>query len=424
MSGLLPNAWHVARREYLQRTRTRTFLIVTLILALVGFSLAMFPIVVRVLGGDEVTRIAIDAREAELEEDPTATLRLLLDAAEAGTIEVTNADDPETARQQVRDDELDGLLTLTRQDGDLAFEYFSDAGLTSQSVIAIRTAATQLAIADRLERAGIDPAQAGQLLAPTAFDLQPVDPDATDPDELYGPNYVIAMAMVILTFTAIVTYGTWVATSVAEEKSSRVMELLITAATPRQLLAGKVLGNGFGGLTQYLVVLGAALIGFILQGFVAERLFGGDATSLTSLELSVLVPFGLLFIPGFLLYCTLDAGLGSLASRQEDVNQVTGPMLFVGMGGYFAAFIGINTPDAGWVQALSLIPFFSPYLLPARQVLTGNVAAWEWALAGVLMVAFLLVAIWIAARIYSAGVLLYGQRGSLRNVWRAVRVDR
>jgi ABC-2 type transport system permease protein len=424
MSGLLPNAWHVARREYLQRTRTRTFLIVTVILALVGFGLAMFPIIVRVLGGDEVTRIAVDAREAELEDDATATLQLLLDAAEAGTVEVTSADDPEAARQQVRDDELDGLLTLSRQDGELVFNYLSDAGLTSQSVIAVRTAATQLAIADRLERAGIDPAQAGQLLAPTAFDLQPVDPDATDPDELYGPNYIIAMAMVILTFTAIVTYGSWVATSVAEEKSSRVMELLVTAATPRQLLAGKVLGNGFGGLTQYLVVLGAALIGFVVQGVVAERLFGNDATSLTNLELSALLPFGLLFIPGFLLYCTLYAGLGSLASRQEDVNQVTGPMLFVGMGGYFAAFIGINTPDAGWVQALSLVPFFSPYLLPARAVLTGNVAAWEWAVAGVLMVAFLLAAIWVAARIYSAGVLLYGQRGSLRNVWRAVRVDR
>ena len=259
---------------------------------------------------------------------------------------------------------------------------------------------------------------------PTAFEVEPVDPDATDPDELYGPNYVVVMAMVILTFTAIVTYGTWVATSVAEEKSSRVMELLITAATPRQLLAGKVLGNGFGGLTQFVAVLLAAAVGFAVQGLVAQRLFGDDGISLAGLDLWILLPFGLLFIPGFLLYCTLYAGLGSLASRQEDVNQVTGPMLFIGMGGYFAAFIGINTPDAGWVQVLSLIPFFSPYLLPARAVLTGDVAAWEWALAGGLMLAFLAVAIWIAARIYSAGVLLYGQRGSLRNAWQAVRVDR
>jgi ABC-2 type transport system permease protein len=424
MTNLFPNAWHIARREYLQRTRTRTFLIVTLILALVGFGLAMFPIVVRLIGGDDVTRVAVDAREADLERDPAATLRLVLNTGEGSAVEVVSTDDPATARQQVRDDELDGLLTLRRQDGDLTFEYFSDAGLTDQSLVAVRSAATQLAIADRLERAGVDPQQAGQIFAPTAFEVEPVDPDATDPDELYGPNYVVVMAMVILTFTAIVTYGTWVATSVAEEKSSRVMELLITAATPRQLLAGKVLGNGFGGLTQFVAVLLAAAVGFAVQGLVAQRLFGDDAISLAGLDLWILIPFGLLFIPGFLLYCTLYAGLGSLASRQEDVNQVTGPMLFIGMGGYFAAFIGINTPDAGWVQVLSLIPFFSPYLLPARAVLTGDVAAWEWALAGGLMLAFLAVAIWIAARIYSAGVLLYGQRGSLRNAWQAVRVDR
>jgi ABC-2 type transport system permease protein len=152
----------------------------------------------------------------------------------------------------------------------------------------------------------------------------------------------------------------------------------------------------------------------------------GEAGSidLQGIDLSVLVPFGLLFIPGFLLYCTLYAGFGSMASRQEDVTQVTGPMLFIGMGGYFASFIAINTPDETWVKVLSLVPFFSPYLLPARHVLTGNVAPWEWLAAGILMLAFLLVALWLAGRIYSAGVLLYGQRSNLRSVWRAVRVDR
>jgi ABC-type Na+ efflux pump permease subunit len=100
MNNLFPNAWHIARREYLQRTRTRTFLIVTLILALVGFGLSMFPIVVRLIGGDEVTRIAVDAREAELEADPVVSLRRLLDAGDEGAIEVTSAEDPEAARQQ------------------------------------------------------------------------------------------------------------------------------------------------------------------------------------------------------------------------------------------------------------------------------------------------------------------------------------
>ena len=112
-----------------------------------------------------------------------------------------------------------------------------------------------------------------------------------------------------------------------------------------------------------------------------------------------------------------------MASRTEDVQQATGPMIFIGLGGYFAAFIALNTPDAAWVKLLSVIPFFSPYMLPMR-MLISSVAPWEWAVGAALMVLFLAGALWLAARVYSAGVLLYGQRASLRSVWRAVRVDR
>ena len=112
-----------------------------------------------------------------------------------------------------------------------------------------------------------------------------------------------------------------------------------------------------------------------------------------------------------------------MASRIEDVQQVTGPMIMIGMVGYLAAFIGMNTPEAAWVQVLSLIPFFSPYLLPVRMLLS-TVAPWEWIAAGGLMIVFLLGALWVAARIYAAGVLLYGQRAGLRAAWRATRVHR
>lgn len=102
---------------------------------------------------------------------------------------------------------------------------------------------------------------------------------------------------------------------------------------------------------------------------------------------------------------------------------VTGPMLMVGMVGYFASFIALSTPEAAWVQPVSLIPFFSPYMLPIRMLLT-SMAPWEWVVAAGLMAIFLVGALWVAARIYSAGVLLYGQRPGLRAMWRAVRVDR
>jgi ABC-2 type transport system permease protein len=428
MMGLFPNAWHVARREYRQRVGSRAFLIVTALLAVAGLTIGMLPVIGRLIEGDATTEIGVYAAEAELRTTSAGAIGAILtardDDADAYRIEAVS--DVDAARQQVRDGEVDALLSVEREeDGDLAWDAFTDASFTDPRLVALRQAATQVTIADRLERAGIDPAQAGDIFAPTTFDVSPLDPAADGPDEDFGPDYLLANALVILTFMAVITYGSWVATSVAEEKSSRVMELLITAASPRQLLAGKVLGTGAAGLTQYVVVLAAVLVAVLLQGVVAERLIGaGAATDLAEVDLGVLVPFAVLFVPGFLLYCTLYAGLGSLASRQEDVTQVTGPMLFIGMGGYFVAFVAMATPDVAWIQLLSLIPFFSPYLLPTRYLLGAPPAAWEWLVAGGLMLVFLLAALWIAARIYSAGVLLYGQRLGLRNAWKAVRVNR
>jgi len=423
--SLFPNAWHIARREYLTRVRSRTFVIVTILLGVIGLGVAMLPIASRLIEGDQTIVIAVHSSDAKLESTTAATLKLILNASQDGTTyRVTVADDAAAAAASVRSGKVKGLLTVTRgADGELSFDALTDASPTDQRLFAVRQAVTQVNIGDRLQRAGIDPTRAGQIFAETAFKVTPTDPNARRPRDLVGPDYFLSLAMVILTFMAVITYGTWVATSVAEEKSSRVMELLVTAATPRQLLAGKVIGTGAAGLTQYLVVVVAALAGLLLQGTVAKRLLGDSAASLQGMNLWVLAPFGLFFIGGFALYAILYAGLGSMASRQEDVQQVTGPMILIGMVGYFAGFTAINVPDAAWVQWASLVPFFSPYLLPMRMSL-ATVAPWEWAAAALLLVLFVAGALWIAARLYSAGILLYGQRIGIRAVWRATRVHR
>ena len=157
----------------------------------------------------------------------------------------------------------------------------------------MRQAAGSLAIADRLQRAGVAASDRTRIFAPTAFATTAADPVAARRNQdQFVPSYALATIFVILMFMAIQVYGNWVAASVAEEKSSRVMELLISAATPRQLLFGKVLGNGAAGLTQYLVVLLAAGLGVLLQGRLSETLLGGSAaTTLPGVTPSVLVWF-------------------------------------------------------------------------------------------------------------------------------------
>lgn len=441
--GLLPNAFHVARREYLARVRGRAFLITTALLGIAVIVLTMLPTILAVIGVGEPPEIAVSVEADDLSTDPVVALQALLiaaadpagaggespapsPAAETDGARVRRTDEPGAAAVDVRDGRLDGLLTIRRgEDGDLSFEYLSDAGPTNQTRILVTQAATAITIGDRLERAGISAGESAQIFAPPDFKAVAADPQAID-EESFGGAFVLAYAVVILTFMAILTYGQWVAQSVAEEKSGRVMELLITAATPRQLLTGKVLGAGAAGLTQYVVIVAALVLGLLAQGPVSGALgvAGGSMPfALPSIHPALIVTFAAFFLLGFILYSTLYAAAGSMVTHIEDVQQAVGPLIFLAMAGYFAAFAGLNDPTADWVRVLSIVPFFSPYLMPARMLLAST-SPFEVLLALALLVVTVAGAVWVASRIYSAGVLLYGQRVGIRNVLRATRVAR
>ncbi|MBA2253742.1 MAG: ABC transporter permease [Chloroflexi bacterium] len=433
MGTSLRKALIVARREYLQRVRTRSFAIMTVIVALLGFLIAMLPLGFRFLAGDTQTRIGIVSEVTDLPVDPITTLRVTLDTASAGpagTITgrytLSSVSDPAAARDQVVGGSLDGLLTIRRgSDGDLAFEYFSKASEDEPSVQILRQAAAALAIQDRLTRAGIDPASQAGLFAATGFLVSPVDPGATSPESANG---VLGFALNILMFTAILTYGYWVATSVAEEKGSRVMELLVQAATPNQLLSGKVLGAGAAGLTQYAALVAGGIGGFLLQEPVSRLVLGSRATpsiadaasSEVNVSLPLLLSFGLYFVLGFTLYAGLYAAAGSLVGRVQDAQQVGTPITMLAMVGYVGTVGAAAAPDAPWVAVMSQIPFWSPSFMVFR-IANGTVALGEVLLSIGLLLVGIMVVLLIAARIYRAGVLLYGQRPSLRGLISAAR---
>jgi ABC-2 type transport system permease protein len=437
MSGLFPNVYHVARREYITRVRGRAFVITSALLALAVLALMLLPSALSAIGVADPVEVAVVVEAEDLPADPIVLLQTAMlvgtdggsgdpPAEDSGAPRVERVDDAEEAADAVRDGEYDALLSITRDDdGELAFEFLGSASPTNQTRLLVTQAAFGMASLERLERAGVDQAEAASIFAPPTFTAVPIDPeDARNQEDFFGA-FILAYAVVILTFMAILTYGNWVAQSVAEEKSGRVMEMLITAATPRQLLIGKVLGTGAAGLSQYLAVAVAALIGYVASGPVSTML-GVPAEArivLPALGIGTFVAFALFFLLGFLLYSTLYAAAGSMVSRVEDAQQAAGPLIYVAVGGYLASTIALNDPDASWAGILALVPFFSPYLMPAR-ILLSTPSIGEVLLALVLLALTVAGALAVASRIYAAGVLLYGQRVGLRSIWRATRVSR
>lgn len=426
LGPFLRNVRLVAGREYRVRVRSRAFVLSTLLLAAVAAGTGLVPILVRALDREAVVRLAVHADDAALQGlairslDTVLNGRTQLDPTAKQAWAIEPAADVPAARARVVRGDLAGLLLVGRDAvGTPSFEYVTNAPPGGRQVVLMRLATLAVAVNDRVGTVG---GLVGDFGVTAADPAAPVPRPETDA----ASRAILATILVILVFITSVTYGMWVATSVAEEKSSRVMEVMLNAATSGELLGGKVLGVGAAGLTQYAAIVVPAVGVLILQAPLARLLLGdggADDGPLVGLTGGILLAFGVFFLLGFALSALLYAAAGSLVSRQEDVQQVALPMLLLSFGGYMGAAIATDAPDAAWVAPLSLVPFFSPYLMLVR-LMVGHVSAGEVALAVALLVAAIAAALWMAIRVYRAGVLLYGQRPTLRAVVEAARVRR
>ncbi len=421
----------IVRREYRARVRQRGFVILTTLMAAVFVLLACAPTIVQAIrsGRNDTTTIAVyDAANPAATPDDIARLDQQLKADGAGGSAITlltAAVFTAVSREQVNTGAYDGYLTIGRNPaGDLTFDYATQSGARDATAARIQQAAAFLAVRDRLTRAGVDPSRQAQIFAPPTFSVSATKPAASggaQSDTERTTNRGLAYVLDIVLYTTIIVYGMWIAGGVVEEKSNRIMEIMINAATPTQLMAGKILGIGAAALTQYLCITIPGAVALAAQGRIAQALLGertgAAALDLTDLSATAVVTFIGFFILGFLLYAALYAGAGSLVSRQEDVQQIAMPMQLAMLGSFFAALFALGKPDDTLTRFLAFVPFCSPLVMLTR-ILVGHPAPWEVALSVVILVASIAFFVALAARIYRIGVLLYGARPNLRTVFK------
>jgi len=432
------NILAVARREFLVRVRTRSFVIGTALLVLGVVVIAMVPVIIQQLDRTDQTRVAVVAPEPALAARAEATIDGLLNApAPVDTqpdatpdFAVSIADDVASARADTMAGRYSVVLAMERlASGELEFTLYTNDPATGRTAALLRQAANSIAVGDRLDRMGIASADQATLFAAATFGVAWPDPARTDPIQDTVAEIgqgMLGFGMTILIFMIIIMYGNWIAMSVVEEKSSRVMEVVLNAATPFQLLAGKVFGVGALAFVQYAAVVVAGGAAILAQGAVASAVLGDGTASISlpeGLTLGLLLAFGVYGVLGFLLYASLYAAAGSLVSRQEDVNAAVMPMTLASTGGYMIgvyAATGLLDPHSSVITALAQVPFLSPFMMLARAA-AGDAQPWELGLSIVLLVVTIGVAVWVAARIYAAGGLLYGSRPGARVVWRRLR---
>ncbi len=227
-------------------------------------------------------------------------------------------------------------------------------------------------------------------LATVVLKPQPADQDA---------RYVAAIFVGLLMYVAIALYGNAVATGVAQEKTSRTAEVLLSAVKPEQLLVGKVVGIGLVGLGQLAI---AGIAGLLTNAAVHSAKIPGSVW--------VLMPaFLAFFVAGFALYAFALAAAGALVARQEEVQSATLPIIMPLPIGYVITFLAVSSPNATWLRVISWLPPLTPTLMPARIAL-GTVDWWEYPLVAGIMLASIYAIVRAASAVYAGGLLRGGER--------------
>ena len=307
---------------------------------------------------------------------------------------------PSQARRELREGKVDAAVVLAGPGLTVTVQQ----DLSSQLRVVLEVTATRAQQVGILAEARVPPAVITHSLAPASVRtkvLNPPTPDRT------GRAFA-AVAAGILLYVALLANGGSLAASAAQEKTSRIAEVLLSVLRPSQLLTGKVIGVGLCGLGQLTVV--------VVTGLLANAAVG---SSLVPSTLWALLPATLLwFLLGFALYGLALAAAGSLVARQEDVQAVTMPFTIMLVGAYLLTYAAVADPTAAWVRPLSFLPPLAPILMPVRIAL-GHVGWWEVLVASLLMLAAIAGMARLAGRIYASSLITSGPRIRWRAALRA-----
>lgn len=417
--------WVVIRREFVERVRNKWFVISTLLGPVLMAVLILLPILMATSGQDR-TVVVLDvsagefgARVTEMLNGP-APIKASHVAVDLADLEDV-ADSLATA---VGNKMLDGLLIVsdeTVQDGSVEYRGSNVSSQIDMSIM--RRVLREAVLTERLGQVGVDPDLVAQATIPLR--MQTVTIRRGQVTEQSGEAaFFVAYFVWFLLYMAIVIYGVQVMGAVVEEKTSRIVEVLVSSLKPFQLLAGKVVGVGAVGLLQLGIWTG---VGWLL---VSQRdrimgLFGvsgasASGFSLPDIPLSLVVILLTYFLLGYFLYAAMFAAVGAMSNSEAEARQAQTPVVMVLVIPAMLSMIALNSPDGTLAKTLTLVPFSSPIATPVRWAAAGVPLVELGASILILMISLVGIT-WVAGRIYRVGILVHGKRPKLVELWRWIR---
>jgi ABC-2 type transport system permease protein len=415
----------VIRREFVERVRQRWFWVMALLGPVLFGAIFYLPTLLS-RGGGVKHIVVVDATTSDFGVQITNRLNQPDRQGKAVFVATRLPSTPgleDSLAIQVGAKRLDGFLIVTNETVDSGrAEYRADNVSSFVANSALERSVSELVNAARLEREGVDPNLVARARIQITLKTEKLSGGKTT-GESAEQSFTLAYFMAFILYFAILVYGINVMSSVLEEKTSRVVEVLVSSLRPFQLLLGKVLGVGAVSLFQFVIwgVSGRFLVAQRSR-LIGEAAAGdaGQVWQIPHISGQTALVFIAYFIGGFLLYSAMFAAVGAMSSNEQEARQTQQPVMYVLMISYFSMFAMINDPGSTLSVTLSLIPFSAPIAMPVRWA-AGNLPVSEVALSlGILFVSIVGVT-WVASRIYRVGILMTGKRPSVKELVRWVR---
>jgi len=413
--------WAVIRREFVERVRSKWFWISALLGPVFFGAMIVVPVLFAGAGGTR--RIAVvDGTTGAFGERVAAGLRhgkifrATRVPAGAGVVD--------SLTQLVGAKQLDGFLILTDAVVETGTAEYRASNVSSfRDVAELQDVLARLAMAARLERQGVDPALVGRAQLRISLETKKIS-GSTTTGESAAQSFALAYVMGVVLFLVITIYGVNVMGSVVEEKTTRIVEVLVSSLRPFQLMMGKVLGVGAVSLFQFVLWgLGAKLLLSQRRALLAD--LGGveearQVFQMPHLSAATLGVFLSYFLGGFFLYSAMYAAVGAMSSNEQEARQAQQPVMFLLLVAYVSMFGLTNNPESTYAVTLSLIPFTAPIAMPVRWA-ASTVPAGELGASLGLLAAGIVAVTWMAARIYRVGILMTGKRPNIKELVRWIR---
>jgi ABC-2 type transport system permease protein len=425
----------IVRREYLQRVRSKWFLLATFGIPLLMVGLGAMSGFLITRGGEETLTFSTGVVDRSGEVSQLVVAELLRDSLLASEAVGVAAFPDDSLPGRLVASDFDVFLVIppelglevTDQPGvggeyeeGPELELVARMNVNSGTRRTIRVAVNRALVKARLERAGVEGLDPEALLRGSSLSVVNV----TEQGEARSQEVFQAISFIIsfLFYMVLIFYGQMIVRSVIEEKSSNIVEVMMSSLRPWELMLGKIVGVGAVGLTQLAIwaaVVATGILYGLTAGAAALSEAGVDLSQLT-IPVSTIILVLTFLVLGYLLYSGLFAGAGATVSNEHDAQQALFPVIILIVIPFVAAQGIIENPNTGWAVILSLVPFFSPLIMSSR-LFGAVVPAWQLAVALVLLLLFIFLAAWVAGRIYRVGILMKGKRPNLPELVRWVR---